>query len=259
MDEQLLKKATEITLSAGEQVEKWVNESVQVSSKGLSNFVTNIDINTQNYLVERLKPLIPEAGFIAEEEGGFQPKQLNWIIDPIDGTTNLIHRMPNYAISIALFNGQLPVLGIVYNPVSKELFSAVRNAGAWLNDEPIHISSTTELGDAMLALGLPYHKSKAKKVLSDCCHLIEKTGSLIRLGCASLALAHTACGRLEGLFKPGLQLWDYAAGAVILLEAGGTLSFWNGESLTYSGPADVVATNGHIHEKLLSELSPLDT
>jgi myo-inositol-1(or 4)-monophosphatase len=197
--------------------------SKDIETKDLNSFVSYVDKEAEIQLVSKLKTILPEAGFIAEE--GTETKQgevYNWIIDPLDGTTNYLHNLPVFAISIALAKNKEIVSGVIYEIGFDEMFSAWKDGGAFMNKSAISVKGTTDLKDTLLATGFPYYDfdrlPKYLNLLSDC---FQKTRGVRRFGSAAIDLAYVACGRFDGFFEYGLNSWDVAAGALIVQEAGG--------------------------------------
>lgn len=224
-----------------------------VSDKGLNQLVSYVDIQAEKILIEQLSRLEPEAGFITEEntvaESG---KNLNWIIDPLDGTTNFIHGLPVFSVSVALAEKNDVLAGTVFEMGRNEQFSAWKGGGSWLNGQQIKVSETADLKNSLLATGFPYyefeHMDAYIKTLQA---LMKRTHGLRRLGSAAVDLAYVACGRFEGFFEYGLHAWDVAAGCLLVKEAGGRLSdFRNGDEYIYGN--SITASNGSTHDELLS-------
>lgn len=224
-----------------------------IIEKGLNDLVSYVDKEAELRIVKRLSELVPEAGFIAEEGTG-KPKSNapNWIIDPLDGTTNFIHGLPFYAVSIALTDaqGQL-LLGVIYEPNRDECFHAITGEKAYCNELEIKVSDTPSLSQSLLATGFPYYDfNKVKRYLSSVGELMQKCHGLRRIGSAALDLAYVACGRFEGFYEYNLNAWDVAAGALIVRQAGGQVS-------TFSGTPDAVfgreiLAAGPIHSEMLT-------
>ena len=222
-----------------------------IQTKGLNNFVTYVDKTTEQRLVKELHSLLPEAGFIAEENQNLQKKDTyNWVIDPLDGTTNFIHHVPLYSISIALMERNNVVLGVVYEPNLQECFYGWKNGGAHLNGHKIAVSSTKVLKDSLLATGFPYYDyGKLDEYIILFKFLMENTHGLRRLGSAAVDLAYTACGRFEGFYEYGLSPWDVAAGALIVQEAGGVVTDFSGGD-NYIFGHELIASNPHVNDEL---------
>lgn len=230
---------------------KKIGES-DIQTKGLNNFVTYVDKSTEQKLVADLHHLLPEAGFIAEENQSLQRREIyNWIIDPLDGTTNFIHHIPLYSISIALMERNNLVIGVVYEPNLQECFYAWKNGGAYLNGHKIQVSPIRLLKDSLLATGFPYYDyGKLDEYILLFKHLMENTHGLRRLGSAAVDLAYCACGRFDAFYEYGLSPWDVAAGALIVQEAGGSVSdFTGGNNYIFGG--ELVSSNTLIHEQLM--------
>lgn len=224
----------------------------RIEYKGLNDLVSYVDKTAEVQLVTNLSKLIPSAGFITEEKTiNKVGEQYNWIIDPLDGTTNFIHGIPTFAISIALqSNGKL-VLGVVYEINRNECFYAWENGGAYLNGHRIQTSKITHLSNTLLATGFPYYDfRKQAPYLKLFQELMQKCHGLRRIGSAAVDLAYVACGRFDGYFEYNLNSWDVAAGIVIVREAGGRVTDFSGEKQPIE-LREIVATNAHISIQLL--------
>lgn len=223
-----------------------------IQTKGLNNFVTYVDKTTEQRLVRELHLLLPEAGFIAEENQNLKRNdKYNWVIDPLDGTTNFIHHVPLYSISIALMHQNSVLLGVIYEPNLQECFYSWKNGGAFLNGNRIEVSQIKSLKDSLLATGFPYYDyGRLDEYIILFKHLMENTHGLRRLGSAAVDLAYTACGRFEGFYEYGLSPWDVAAGVLIVEEAGGKVSDFSGSD-DYIFGGELVATNPYINDELL--------
>jgi myo-inositol-1(or 4)-monophosphatase len=213
-------------------------DSSRVEYKGKNDLVSYVDKEAERRLINALKALLPEAGFIAEESVSVQQlsdKEHHWIIDPLDGTTNFVHQLPVYAISIALVQGQDLVLGVVYEVNRKECFYAWKGGGAYCNGLPMHCSKATSLSQGLLATGFPYYDfTRMPYYLGILEDLMQQSHGLRRLGSAAVDLAYVACGRFEAFFEYNLQAWDVAAGALLVQEAGGLVSdFGGGQSYLF--------------------------
>jgi myo-inositol-1(or 4)-monophosphatase len=223
-----------------------------------NNLVSYVDKEAERRIVYTLHKILPEAGFITEEGTVEQSKQntYNWIIDPLDGTTNFLHGLPIYAISIGLTRGPETIFGAVYHVVRKECFHAIEGHNAYCNDQVIHVSAIPSLGESLLATGFPYYHSDKKDAYLDIIkEFLQKTHGIRRLGSAAIDLAYVACGRLEGFFEYNLNAWDVAAGAFIVQQAGGKVTdFKGGNNFLFGG--ELCAANGHIHDEMLEQIRP---
>ncbi len=230
---------------------KFQREAIEY--KGLNNLVSYVDKETEKQLVERLSQLLPEAGFITEEGTTGQEADktaLNWIIDPLDGTANFIHDLPVFSVSIGLAQGSTPIAGVIYDPNRAECFSAWQGGGAYCNDTPIHVSPATQLGESLIATGFPYYEfDKMQPYLHILETLMQQTHGLRRMGSAAIDLAYVACGRFEAFYEYNLKSWDMAAGVLLVREAGGVVTdFDGGDAFLFRG--DVVAGCG-VHPELM--------
>ena len=229
---------------------KFSSNSVEI--KGKNDFVSYVDKTSEKKLIEKLSVLLPEAGFIAEEGTSTKKGELyNWIIDPLDGTTNFIHGIPCYSISIGLMRGNELVLGVIYEINFDECFYAWENSKAYLNGKEIHVSTAPTLADSLLATGFPYYDyGRMKEYLNLFEFFMKNTHGLRRLGSAATDLAYVACGRFEGFYEYGLQPWDLAAGVFIVQQAGGKVSDFKGEK-NYIFGKELVAGNNIIFDEFL--------
>ncbi|MEO1625039.1 MAG: inositol monophosphatase family protein [Bacteroidota bacterium] len=202
----------------------------QIEVKDLNSLVSYVDKRAEEQLAHGLSALLPGAGFLTEEETVAQGEAVHrWIIDPLDGTTNFLHQLPFFSISVALqFEGEL-VMGIVMEVVREECFYAWKGGGAWLNGQPISVSQNTQLSEALLATGFPYTDFEGMEAYVGLLkELMRSSRGIRRLGSAALDLAFTACGRFDSFYEYGLNAWDVAAGIVIVQEAGGVVSDFSG-------------------------------
>lgn len=244
-----------LVLQCGEYVRN-ACKHLKIEEKGFANYVTNIDMSVQHQLEEGLSALSPESAFISEEnaDNDYGASGSRWIVDPIDGTTNLIHGYPHVAISVAHYSpGQR--FGIIYNPFNGELFTALSGQGAFLNGQPLHVSEHTALEQCIIGFGLPYDRAKSAPMLAAVGKVYAACQDMKRKGPASLDLAYVAAGRLDGYFEQDLKIWDIAAGLVLLEEAGGQASDWQGNKLDANlAITDLAASNGAIQQELLQRL-----
>lgn len=228
----------------------------QVEVKSLNSLVTYVDKTSEKMLVEALQQLLPEAGFITEEETiDKKSENLSWIIDPLDGTTNFIHGVPCFSVSIALMEKGKVVIGVIYEVNLNECFYAWKNGGAFLNGIKINVTTTTNISDTLLATGFPYYDYEhIQSYLNLLAELMEKTRGIRRLGSAATDLAYVACGRFDAFYEYSLHAWDVAAGALIVQEAGGKVTDFEGGN-NYIFGKEINASNGYIHQELSAIIS----
>ena len=237
----------------------------RVERKHAHDYVSYVDKGSERLIVSALRELLPEAGFVTEEgtAGMSVDSELCWVVDPLDGTTNFIHQYAPYAVSIALLQGKTVLVGVVYEICADECFFAWKGGGAYLELrdksyelrlEPIHVG-TSGIEDALLCLQLPYNSEAYKPVVS---HLIDtfygRAASIRMIGSAAMALCYVAAGRLDGYAEQYIGRWDYMAGSLIVMEAGGTVTDYSGSS-DYTRGNSVVATNGLVHHDLLEAIA----
>ncbi|HCX13970.1 MAG TPA: inositol monophosphatase [Rhodospirillaceae bacterium] len=231
-------------------------EQLQVSRKGPSDFVSAADLKAEKTLRTELEKGRPKFGFLLEESGEIQgaDKRHRWIIDPIDGTTNFLHGIPHFAISIGLQMDEEIIAGLVYNPVTNEMFYAEKGKGAFLNDHRLRVSARSDLGDSIIATGIPFRGIPGhSSFLNRLERVMKVTAGVRRMGTASLDLAYVAAGRYDGFWEVGLKPWDIAAGLLLVQEAGGFISDIEG-GRTMLATGDVVSANPRIHGPLLGLL-----
>jgi myo-inositol-1(or 4)-monophosphatase len=221
-----------------------------------NNLVSYVDQEAERRMVKVLKSLLPEAGFITEEGTVEQSskQEYNWIIDPLDGTTNFLHGLPVFATSIALAKGTEILSGVVYHIGTDECFHASKNSPAYCNDRQISVSSIATLQESLLATGFPYYNSqKSDTYLEIIKAFLAKTHGIRRLGSAAIDLAYVACGRLEGFFEYNLNPWDVAAGVLIVKQAGGAVTdFKGGDNFIFG--KELCASNANMHAEMLHEV-----
>ncbi len=225
-------------------------KATDVESKGLHDFVTYVDKNSEKKIITKLSEILPKAGFIAEEKTVTNTSdKYNWIVDPLDGTTNFIHGVPCYSISIALMHENKVVLGVVYEINLDECFYAWENSKAFLNEKEIKVSDKNKISDALLATGFPYYDySDLERYIELFIYFLKNSHGIRRLGSAAVDLAYVACGRFEGFFEYGLNPWDVAAGAFIVQQAGGNNYDFRGSDNFIFGK-EIVASNSGIAEE----------
>ena len=236
-----------------EQINKLKEEDIE--EKFLHNYVSYVDKDSEKMLVKELNVLLPEAGILAEESSEIEKSSpYKWIIDPLDGTTNFIHYLPMYCISIGLMKGQEIILGVVYEMVHDECFYATKGGGAFLNKRKIHVSETHDLKKALIATGFPTSGFEGlSKYMSSLEYFIRNSSGVRRYGSAAADLAYVACGRYDAFYEIGLSPWDVAAGSIILEEAGGICSDFKGEKQHIFG-YNIMACNRNIYNIFASQI-----
>ncbi|MGH9465731.1 MAG: inositol monophosphatase family protein [Terriglobales bacterium] len=231
---------------------------VGIESKGEADLVTAADRASEAHITGRLRAAFPGSAMVAEEgsriEGGAGSDC--WYVDPLDGTTNFAHGLPFFAVSLGLEREGVLEAGVVYNPPLDEMFTALRGRGAWLNHQPIHVAAVADLSQALLATGFPSRKRPQNPNIHFYQHFSLASHGMRRLGAAALDLCYTACGRFGGFWEFGLQPWDVAAGALIVAEAGGTVTDMRGAPHRLRSP-EVLASNGRLHPALLAACDAL--
>lgn len=251
---------SEIAKEAGafirQEARSFSRESIEY--KDFNNLVSYVDKEAEKLLVDRLHQLLPEAGFITEEgTTGLEADRsgLNWIIDPLDGTANFIHKLPVYSVSVGLAEGKKPIAGVIYDINRDENFMAWQGGGSWCSSqgaasERIHVSPARHLQESMIATGFPYHFfDQIQKYLHILQLLMQRTHGLRRMGSAAIDLASVACGRFEAFYEFNLNSWDMAAGVLLVQEAGGIVTdFEGGDEFLFRG--DIIAACG-MHPELL--------
>ncbi len=227
-------------------------EQLQVSRKSLGDFVSTADIKAEKTIIQELQKARPGYGFIVEESGEIagEDKDNTWIIDPLDGTSNFLHGIPQFAISIALQRKGEVVAGVVYNPVLDELYWSEKGSGAFLNQRRLRVSGRQHIDEALIACGTPYGKrGNSEKFIGGFRKLVGIVSGVRRFGCVALDLCFVAAGRLEGCFETNLKSWDIAAGALIVKEAGGYVCDFDGDQ-DFLEKGTVIAGNESIFPEL---------
>ncbi|MFW6020254.1 MAG: inositol monophosphatase family protein [Bacteroidales bacterium] len=255
--EHICKQTIKVVKETGSFIrqENFMLSSSHIENKGLHDYVTYVDKTSEQRLTKELAKILPESGFITEEDTTEdKTEEYTWIIDPLDGTTNYIHSIPVYSISVALQRNGQTIMGIVYEIVRDECFYAWKNSPAFLNGKPIQVNNTGTLNNSLLATGFPYYDySRLKPYLNFFTHLLENTTGIRRLGSAAVDLAYVACGRFSGFYEYSLHAWDVAAGAFLVQQAGGKVCDFSGGD-DYIFGAEIIATNQLIHKELMDKM-----
>ena len=235
-------------------------ENLQVSTKGPGDFVSSADKRTEKILIEELQKAHPEYGIITEESGIINKSNFKnrWIIDPIDGTMNFLNGIPQFAISIGFEEDGEVKCGVIFNPITNEMFCAEKGNGAYLNNSRIRVSKKKNIKDALLVTGGPKGGSKIKeKIFSEYINVSNNVSNVRKFGSAALDMAYVACGRFDGYWQRELNYWDIAAGIVIIKESGGYVDFFE-EDKNLPLKKNILATNSNIHSELKDLINKKD-
>ena len=229
----------------------YLSDTLEVRKKtAQGDLVSSADLEAERLILSILRRAFPKASMVAEESGGSHESGAAFYVDPVDGTLNFVHGVPFFAVSIGCWVDGVPAAGVVFSPLSGDLYTAVRGEGARKNGKPITVSTAPSLGDSLIATGWPYDRTHRARLFSEMDRLYMGSQELRSLGCASLGLCLVAAGAFDGYWEWDLKPWDMAAGALIVTEAGGTVSSLSGAPLDLSS-GRVAASNGRIHAELL--------
>ena len=257
---EFLKVASDTAREAGAVLRREFDRPKKISYKGEVDIVTESDRRSEEIIVARIREHFPDHAIIAEEGGGASAAAAGakycWHVDPLDGTTNFAHGYPCFAVSIGLSEDGEPIAGVVFNPVSDEFFTAARGEGAYLNGQPIHVSSIDKLATSLVATGFPTHQRKRSANMNYYWEFTLRSHGVRRDGSAALDLCSVACGRFDAYWEFRLNSWDTAAGALLVREAGGLVTAIEGGPYHLGGPS-LLASNGLIHDemKAVSEIA----
>jgi len=256
MNMDLIKRtAIKAAFASGRILKSHFGNILDIRKKGVVDLVTQADTDSESAIIEIIRQTFPEHSILAEESGLDQgDARHQWIIDPLDGTVNFAHQVPIFSISIAFARNGVPEIGVVLNPVNGELFTAVAGEGAFLNDRPIHTSTTETVGDSLLATGFPYNlRSVFDTITQRLASCLRAARGIRRLGSAAMDLCALSCGRFDGFWEQNLHPWDTAAALVIAKESGAVVTDFNNNPFQIEHK-EILATNGRIHAEMLSLL-----
>ncbi|MFO7786094.1 MAG: inositol monophosphatase family protein [Thermodesulfobacteriota bacterium] len=254
----MLKTAVEAAVGAGRVIAERYPGGRSVTMKGFRDLVTDADTAAESLIFELIQSRFPDHAIISEEAGGDAiGNGYTWVVDPLDGTTNYAHHYPVFAVSIGVLEGGNPFMGVIHDPLRDQTFVAQRGAGARLNNVPIYVSGTGELGIALIGLDWGHDNAVRELVMKHLNRILPRCGTVRVSGSAALSLAYVAAGRLEAYFHMGLKPWDAAAGMLLVQEAGGQCTTVQGEPYRVQ-LSDCVATNRFIHDELLAVMHGKD-
>jgi myo-inositol-1(or 4)-monophosphatase len=255
MLEERFDAAKSAVLEAGAMLREVYPNPKSVQHKGSIDLLTQYDLRSEQILINRIKKRFPNDAFLSEESLKETTEEEYWLIDPIDGTTNFAHGLPEFAICVSYLRAGEPVLGIIYNPARDELFHAIDGAGAYLNERAIRVSTQSDPMQSLLATGFPYDPGTTNfDVFGAWAKIFYRSRGIRHIGCASMNTAYIAAGRLDAYWETNLHAWDVAAGFVLINEAGGTVTRLEGTPNPLREPCSILATNGHLHGQLLNLL-----
>ncbi len=246
----------ETARDAGHILLEKFGKNIKISKKGEIDLVTEADLASEAFIIDKIQTHHPQHKILAEESGAssrVEDSEWKWIIDPLDGTTNYAHGYPCFCVTIALEHKGEIVIGVTYDPTRDELFAAEKNYGASLNNKPISVSSTETLDNSMLVTGFPYDLARRDNLASTFESFLLKSRAVRRDGSAAIDLAYVACGRFDGFWEEGLNAWDVAAGILLIREAGGVATAYDGSDINIYEPP-FCTSNGKIHSEMLDVL-----
>jgi myo-inositol-1(or 4)-monophosphatase len=257
LDPLLVATAVDAVLEAGDVQMAYFGQTLHIGKKGAIDLVTDVDVEVERRFRAMIAERFPEHAILAEEQGGAGdvPPGYCWVFDPVDGTTNFAHGLPIFCASLGVEYDGEAVYAAVYDPTRRELFTAEKGLGAFLNGVPLRVSTETRLPDAMLCTGFPYDvHTQGADVLALFGEFVGRARAVRRLGSAALDLCYVAAGRLDGFWEQRLKPWDTCAGALIVAEAGGRVTRWSGGPFQ-SRHDDLLATNGQVHAQMFEVIA----
>lgn len=252
MIEERLAFATNLARQAGDLLRQGYGSAADVRRKGPVDLVTECDLRSEELIRSAIRRAFPDDAVHAEETGVSGDAEYCWLVDPLDGTTNFVHGIPIFCVSIAWVRGREPLLAVVYDPMRDELFQGSSGSGAWLNGRQLHVSDQHSLAESLLVTGFPYDiRSNPHTNLHEYAAFTTRSLAVRRLGSAALDLAYVAAGRFDGFWEFRLSAWDFAAGVLLVREAAGRVTRADGGADVFDEPTSLLATNGHIHDAML--------
>lgn len=258
MNQPTLSQLEHFARGAGAILREGYGKEHQVDRKGRIDLVTEMDRKAEAFLMDQILSTFPGHQILTEETGEIKGQAgCTWYIDPLDGTTNYAHHMPTFAVSLAFSSEGQMQLGVVYDPMRDECFSAEKGRGAWLNGQPIRVGQADQLLHALLVTGFPYDLERIEKNLVCFAHFSRLSQGVRRLGSAALDLCYIAAGRVDGYWEQTLQAWDLAAGSLIVEEAGGVVTSIQGDPNYIKPPYSILAANPNLHAQMLAEFKKI--
>ena len=254
----MLNIATRAARSAGRILMRYLERTdrIAVTSKSRNDFVSEVDRGAEQAIIQELRSRYPDHAILAEESGEHRGNEFQWVIDPLDGTTNYLHGFPQFSVSIALKYRNRLEQAVVYDPLREEMFTASRGQGAQLNDRRLRVAGRTSLEGALIGTGFPFRDHRhLDAYLSMFKAMIQDTAGIRRPGSAALDFAYVAAGRLDGFWELGLAQWDFAAGALLVSEAGGKVTDLAGGD-RYLNTGNLIAGNLKVHQAMLTKIRP---
>ncbi len=257
----IFSELTEVAIQAASLAGKYLQSKFGTlhtvkSKEGKQNLVTECDVHAEELIVSFIRKNFPNHGFIAEEAGeDNRSAEIVWIIDPLDGTVNFARDVPHFSVSIAACQGKDILTGVVLQPIVSELFVAEKDKGAFFNQKPLRVSEIKTLDNALLATGFPYNVDQnPMECIDTLSHFLKQGSPIRRLGSAALDLSYVAAGRFDAYWETGLQPWDVAAGILLVKEAGGTVSTWEGKNHPVTKQSDILVSNTFLHPAMQESL-----
>jgi len=255
MDRSRLSLGLDLARRAGALLVDGIGRAREVRHKGAIDLVTEFDLDSERLIIDGIHESFPSDSILSEEAGGSSEAEIRWVIDPLDATTNFAHGLLHFSVSIACWEGDQPSFGIIFDPTRSELFHAVRGEGAWMNGRPLHVSTEPRLAESLLATGFPYDiRTNPEDNLDRFARLSRLALAIRRLGSAALDLAYVAAGRFDAYWELSTYPWDWAAGILLVREAGGRVTTLDGRESFPLGTLSLLASNGLVHDETLRAL-----